>query len=325
MSPFVRRRLLPARREAHDDRGSIAIMTAVAFVPLAMMLALVVDAGRVWVARERLQNGVEAAAMAGAAEWSKGGASCTSTATAYVSADGAAPASSTCSTTGTRSSGVVTVSATENTSLFFSNIVGRSTSRVSATARARIGTVSAVEGLWPFGLCADNAAISAWVAAGFPANTSATITFQQSSQLCGGQVSGNWAILDFNGGSSSNSETQGWAESGYQSLITVGDVVYGSPGAPSTALDLSKVIGTTILFPLYRYPKSTGSNATYTIVGFATARLDSVRFNGAAAQRSLTITFKTGTVADGATNGGGGNFGLVTWSVCSFDGYGVCQ
>lgn len=300
-------------------------MTAVSFVPLVMMLALVVDAGRVWVVRERLQNGVEASAMASAGEWSRGGASCSATAMAYMSADGASPASRSCSTTGTRGAGVVTVSATENAPLFFANVVGRSTSRVAATARVRIGSASAVQGLWPFGLCADNKAISAWVAAGFPANTSATITFEEPSQLCGGQVPGNWAILDFNGGSSSNSETQGWAQGGFQSIVTVGDVVYGSPGAPSTSLDISKVVGTTILFPLYRYPKSTGSNATYTIVGFATGRLDAVRFNGAASQRSLTVTFKTGTVAEGATNGGGGNFGLVSWSACSFDGYGVCQ
>jgi hypothetical protein len=78
---------------------------------------------------------------------------------------------------------------------------------------------------------------------------------------------------------------------------------------------------------LYRYPQNNGSNARYTIVGFATARVDAFRLTGGAGQRSITITFKTGTTAAGATNTGmgGGNFGLVTWSVCSFDEYGVCQ
>lgn len=299
-------------------------MTAVAFLPIALMLALVIDAGYVWVARERLQNGVEAAAMAGARDWSAGLVACSSNALAYVSADGSSPATRQCSTTGTRTSGVVSVSATENVNLFFSKILRRSSSRVAATTRVKIGTVSAVQGLWPFGLCADNSDIAAWVADGFPANRTVTIKFEQPSQLCGGSVPGNWAVIDFNGGSSSNSETQDWAMSGYQSTVSVGDVVYGSPGAPSTSLDLSGVIGKTILFPLYRYPQFSGSNVRYTIVGLATARLDAYRFNGASSQRSLTVTFNTGTVADGASTGTGGNYGLITWSVCSFDGYGVC-
>lgn len=323
------RRHSSAIRDAarRDDRGVIAIMTAVAFVPLALMLALVADAGLVWVARERLQNGVEAAAVASASEWAKGGSSCSATALTYLTADGASPASRTCSTTGVRTNGVVTVTATETVNLMFSDVVGRSTSGIATSARVRVGAASAVQGLWPFGLCADNTAIASWVAAGFPANRQATITFQQPTQLCGGNVSGNWAVLDFNGGASSNSETQEWAASGYQSVITVGDIVQGSPGVPSTSLDMSPTIGKTILFPLYRHPVNNGANARYTIVGFATARVDAVRLNGTASQRSITVTFKTGTTAAGATNvgSGGGNFGLITWSPCSFDNYGVCQ
>lgn len=302
-------------------------MTAVAFVPLALMLALVADAGLVWVARERLQNAVEATAVAAASEWARGGSSCSSAALAFLTNDGADPIGRSCSTTGTRSGGVVTVTATESVNLMFSDVVGRSASSVATSARVRIGAASAVRGLWPFGLCADNSAIAAWIAAGFPADRQATIRFEQPSQLCGGTVPGNWAVLDFNGGSSSNSETQQWASSGYQSVVTVGDVVNGTPGAPSTSLDMSSTIGKTILFPLYRYPSNNGSNARYTIVGFATARVDAVRFTGGNAQRSITITFKTGTTASGATNvgGSGGNFGLSTWNVCSFDNYGVCQ
>lgn len=302
-------------------------MTAVSFIPLALMLALVADAGRVWVARERLQNAVEATAVASASQWAKGGSSCSAAALAYLTADGANPAGRSCSTTGTRSGGVVTVTANENVALMFGDLVGRSTSHVATTARVRIAAASAIRGLWPFGLCADNTAIAAWIAAGFPSGRQERITFEQPSQLCGGSLSGNWAILDFNGGSSSNSETQLWAASGYQSVVTVGDIVNGTPGAPSTSLDVSATIGKTILFPLFRYPKNTGSNAVYTIVGFATAQVDAVRFSGAASQRSITITFKTGTAAAGATNvgSGGGNFGLSTWNVCSFDNYGVCQ
>jgi Flp pilus assembly protein TadG len=323
----MRRHLSSATRDEHDERGVIAIMMAVSFLPLALMLALVADAGRVWVARERLQNSVEAVAVASATEWARGGSACSSLALEYFTADGSDPVGNSCSTTGSRTAGIVTATAGEDVDLMFSDIVGRTNSHVSASTRVRVSAASAVRGLWPFGLCADNTAIAAWISAGFPEGRQATITFQQPSQLCGGDVSGNWAVLDFNGGSVSNSETQQWATTGYMSTITVGDVINGSPGAPSTSLDMSPTIGKTILFPLYRYPRNNGSNARYTIVGFATARVDAFRLTGGAGQRSITITFKTGTTAAGATNTGmgGGNFGLVTWSVCSFDEYGVCQ
>ena len=320
---------IPSSKQGRDDRGVIAILTALAFVPLALMLALVADAGRVWVARERLQNAVEAVAVAAAGEWGRDGLACSVDALNFFTVDGAAPNDSTCATTGTRHNGVVRVSAGEDVDLMFADLVGRTTSRVSASTGVRLGAASSVRGLWPFGLCADNTAIAAWVAAGFPANRQATITFQQPNQRCGGDVSGNWAVLDFNGGSSSNEETKQWVDAGYKAAITVGDVVNGSPGAPSTALDVSGAIGETILFPLYRFPRGSGSNATYTIVGFATARVDAIRLSGTASQRSITITFLTGTTAAGTTSldvvAGGGNFGLTTWSLCSFDNYGECK
>lgn len=321
---------IPESSNRRDERGAIAIMTAVAFVPLALMLALVADAGRVWAARERLRNAVEAVAVASATEWAGNGSACSSHARSFFTADGAAPLATTCTTSGTRTNGIVSTSANENVGLVFGDLVDRMTSRVSALASVKISAASAVRGLWPFGLCADNTAIASWIAAGFPEGRQATITFEQPSQLCGGSVAGNWAVLDFNGGSVSNAETQQWAFEGYRSVITVGDVVNGSPGAPSSSLDMSPTIGKTILFPLYRFPRNNGSNALYTIVGFATARVDAFRLNGRAAQRSITITFKTGTTAAGATNlvggaAGGEGFGLVTWSLCSFDNYGVCQ
>lgn len=308
-----------------DERGLVAIIVAVTFLPLALTLAIVADAGRVWVAKERLQNAVEATATAAARDWATGAASCSSGALALLRVDGAAPTAQSCSTTGVRTAGVVRVEATENVGLMFAGLVGRSASTVRASTGVRVGAPSASTKLWPFGLCADNTDIASWIAAGFPAGRTATITFQQPSQLCGGDVSGNWSIIDFNGGSSSNSETQSWIAGGYTGMVKVGDVLNGSPGAPSTSFDLASVIGKTITMPIYRYPRMKGSNTLVTIVGFARAVVIAARFTGAAAQRSITVTFSTGSSSGDVTSVGGGNFGLITWSICSFDNYGVCS
>ena len=317
---------MPVRADLDgDERGIVAILVAVAFLPLALTLAIVADAGRVWTAEQRLQNSVEATAVASARDWAAGGASCTSDALALLQVDGATPTAQTCSATGTRTAGVVSVEATEHVGLMFAGLVGRSTSTVRASTGVRVGAPSALTGVWPFGLCADNIDIASWIAAGFPAGRTATITFQQPNQLCGGSISGNWSILDFNGGSVSNSETNGWIVNGYTGVVAVGDVLTGSPGAPSKSFDLASVVGKTITMPIYRYPRLNGSNAEHTIVGFARAVVVGARFSGAVAQRSITVTFTTGSSSGTASSLGGGNFGLITWSVCSLDNHGVCS
>ena len=313
----------PADR-SRDERGIVAVLVAVAFLPLALTLAIVADAGRVWTAEQRLQNAVEATAAASARDWATGGVSCSSGALALLRADGAAPTTTSCSTTGTRTAGVVRVEATQDVSLMFAGLVGRSTSAVRASTGVRVGAPSALTRLWPFGLCADNSDIASWIAAGFPSSRTATITFQQPNQLCGGDIAGNWSIIDFNGGSVSNSETQGWIANGYTGTVKVGDVLGGSPGAPSTSFDLTSVVGKTITMPIYRFPRLNGSNTLHTIVGFARAVVVGARFSGAVAQRSITVTFTTGSSSGDVSSVGGGNFGLITWSVCSLDNHGVC-
>lgn len=300
--------------------------TALAFLPLALVLAVMVDASRVWVVRERLQNAVEAAATASVAEWAKGGEPCTPAAMAYLGSDGADISTRKCTaessaTAHTRS---VTVQATEDVDLQFARLLGRSTVRVRASTGARITPAGATVGLWPFALCADNSAVSDWINSGFTSNVSVTIKFHQANELCRGDVSGNWAVIDYDGGSSSNSETKYWVENGYSGVIHVGDVLEGSPGAPSSALDISSAIGRQVLLPLYRFPTGTGSGARYTVVGIALARVDSLHLGGAESSRSITITFLQGTTKPGAGSTDGTDYGLYKWGVCSLDQHGEC-
>ena len=307
------------------DEGAIAVIAAVAFVPLCLMVAIVVDAGRVWVGRARLQNSVEAAAIAAAQTWMTQGQACSSTSLSVISRDGSAPTSVQCTVTGSNTSGVTRVTATEPIGLTFATLVGRSSSTVTASTGVRIGALGSTVGVWPFGLCSQVKAVSDWIASGMTTATSTVIRFEDQNQRCGGTVSGNWGVLDFNGGSSSNAETKAWVDNGYLGVVKVGDWITGSPGAPSGSLDIQSIVGKSVVMPMYSTPRLSGSNVEYRIVGFAKARVDAVQFTGSASSRSIRITLQRGTITGSSSSLGGTNFGLVGVGVCSLDSTGSCS
>jgi len=306
------------------DDGAIAVIAAVAFLPLCLMVAIVVDGGRVWVGRTRLQNSVEAAAISAAQNWMTRGQACSPTALGVMTTDGSAPASVQCSVTGSNTSGVTWVTATEKIGLTFASLVGRSSSSVTATTGVRIGAAGSAVGVWPFGLCSQVKAVSDWIASGMKTTASTVIRFEDQTQTCSGSVSGNWGVLDFNGGSSSNAETKDWVDNGYLGVVKVGDWIIGSPGAPSSSLDIQSIVGKSVIMPMYSSPQLSGSNVEYRIVGFAKARVDAVQFTGGASSRSIRITLQTGTITGSSSSLGGTNFGLVGVGVCSLDGTGSC-
>ena len=307
------------------NRGSIAILAALSFIPMSLILAVVVDAGRSWVVRERLQNGVESGAVAAAQTWMTSGANCSSSALQLISADGALPGNVVCSSTGTNRNGVVSIAADEDVTPIFSQLLGRNRVRISASTRVRIGSTRSASRLRPISLCADNVAVKNWIDSGMPVGVTVSVPFLSPTTFCGGDVSGNWTVLDFDGGSSSNTETEEWIANGYEQLITVGDIVYGSPGVPSTALRFDVIVGQSIIFPLFTNPINLGSNAKYTIVGFARAKVISAQLTGPTTGRGMTLQFEQGRLAGSTGIGSSADFGLTSWSVCSFESIGDCS
>ncbi len=300
-------------------------MMAICLVPLCVMMAVVADLGRVWVARERLENGVEAAATSAAQTWMHTGVACSSVALAMASSDGSSPSSLTCATTGTRRRGVVRVHAVESSSLFFPVLVGHTTRMYSTEVGVRIAPAVTASGLRPFALCAGNSELAAWIASGMVATGSVFIPFTSTGSTCASGVPGNWGILDFNGGSNSTSETNGWIDSGYLETVHVGDVIDGNPGAPSSSIKVTSIAGKDILLPLFANPTGTGSNAKFTIVGFAQAKFISAQFTGAQAKRGITLQFETGTIDATAGTGTVVDYGVTAWGVCSINQHGVCS
>ena len=95
-----------SRRERSGDRGSVAVLGALAMVPLLGLLAVVADLGMVHARRLELQTATEAAALAGARAESEDRDAC-ATATAQPIERGTVS----CAQTSTSGTTVITVSA----------------------------------------------------------------------------------------------------------------------------------------------------------------------------------------------------------------------
>jgi hypothetical protein len=288
-------------------------------------LAIVVDSGRVWAERAALQNAVEVTAASAASTWIRTNTVCPTTVLNYLAVDDATPSSHTCTTTGNSRAGTITVTAGDASPLFFTGLLGRSSATINASTTVKIGSVGSLMNVWPVALCESHPSIVAWRDSGFSLTSTYTITLQTGPQNCGGNVGGNWGVLDFNGGANSTNETIDWVQNGYGQALNVGDVVIGSPGGLTSSIGIESMIGKTVLMALFDQALSSGSNANYRISGFVRAVLLGAHLTGAAASRSLTVRFETAIVdRPSASVGGGSNFGITTWAICAYDNKGVC-
>lgn len=138
----------PRRRLATDDRGAVAVLAALFMVVFMVMLAFVVDIGTLQVTRTKLQDAVDAAALAAAPQLpaacagtppSSGSSACV-TAGSYAVSNGVPLASVT--VTSAAGSSSIRVSASQNVRLVFAPIIGQNSRTVTATAVATRATVA---------------------------------------------------------------------------------------------------------------------------------------------------------------------------------------
>jgi hypothetical protein len=295
-------------------------------IPLVLGLAIVVDSGRVWAERTTLQNAVEVTAASAASAWIRTGSVCPSSTREYLSRDGASPDSVECTITGTNRDGTLTVAAVDAAPLAFVDLLGRSSARITASTTVRIGSPGALVGVWPVALCEQHPSLLAWKNSGFTLTSSYTITVAAGPVHCSGGNSGNWGLLDFNGGSNPTSEARDWVQNGYQSPLKVGDLVPGNPGGVSGSIGIETMLGKRVLIALYNQVQGSGSDATFRISGFARATLLDAKLTGAAASRSLTVRFETGIIDRPSSSvGNGTDYGVTTWAICAYDNKGQCS
>lgn len=309
------------RRSRRDrERGAIATLAAIALLPLTAVSAVGVDAGRVFVERQRVQTAAESAALSAASEWYRTGSACGVTPQSFVVANAGSDTTSTCSTTGTRYGGVVTVAASKSVGAVFASVIGHSSTDVRSTAAVRIGPAATASGLRPTAMCDNSPALAAWRAGGFSSTQQYTIGITGD---CNG-VPGNWGVLDFDGGANRTTDLQQWIDKGWGGTVRIGQEFSGDPGIPSPALHMDAVINRTVTVPVYDRVRYEGSNAIYRVSSFVTITVISATLNGSASSRNLVVRFTTATVG-GSVSPTAPNDGTLALQPCSLDGRGTCS
>lgn len=320
---------LSGRDTRSHDSGSVVAITALALLPLMMIGAVAVDGGQAYLQRQKVQTAAEATAMAAARTWAQTGTPCAATSMVLVDANAGSNSSPTCTTTGTRSSGITTVRVSRPTETHFAELLGRSAPVMSATASAAIGAPNGLTGLRPLALCINNPAVRTWRDSGFTSTAVIRTYFEGGSvgtgaNSCGSAVPGNWAVLDYAGGSSSNAVTKDWVLNGYPGSVTVPSQVWGNPGIVSGSIGLETLVGQTMIVPIFDTAINNGSNSLYSLVSFAALTVVSTRLSGNSASRYMDVRFSRVTTTASTLSTTVPNLGAVTWKLCSTDGKGTC-
>lgn len=197
-----------------DDTGAVLVITALFLVVLLGFSALVIDIGLLYVNRLALVNAVDAGALAGVQDLPYSPTMAIESAKEYATTNGA------------ERDGVtvlvrdgdheVQVTASRNVKLYLSRIFGITEQRITASAAARVGSISAYRGVAPFGVVEQD-----------------FIYGEQYILKCGahiepGNFRGNFGALALGGQGASNYENN--IKYGHQERLAVGDWVDTEPG-----------------------------------------------------------------------------------------------
>ena len=267
-------RALLRERSDRDERGAVSVVVALLMIPLLGFAALGVDVAHLYLVRQQLQNGADAAALAVAQDCAAG--SCgSSTATAQtmltqnLTEGTAQPAL-------TLGSGSVRVVASSTVANVFAPVLGIDTSQVRASASVRYG--APISGRAALPLAFSWCEWKQQTGGGMPSGTTSRVIYltkTSGTTDCTGPsnnvVPGGFGWLTVNNG-----------VCGTKTSIT--NVVMSDPGnsVPSgcSTTALSSMVGRTVLLPLFDGYAGSGSGASYRIYGYAAFRLTGYHFGG---------------------------------------------
>lgn len=137
---------------------------------------------------------------------------------------------------------------------------------------------------------------------------------------CGDEVAGNWGIIDFDGGSNSNSDTQSWVSNGYPGTISTPGWYQGDPGSFNPSLPLGDLLLQAFYVPVFDgWNELAGGNAEFHVIGFVHLELWGFQLTGPDSGRYLYVEFLTGIV-QGDCCGSGIDTGLRIVRLCRFEG-----
>lgn len=314
-----------------NEHGAVAVFVAICAVLLFAGAAYAVDAGHLWTTRRHIVEGADAASLAAAGTLASGGTTtdaCDDVAPDYVESNVEGAVVVECDVTGAGTdSGRVTVQARTSFEYTFAAILGNDDRDVSAITTSEWGIPTGVIGLRPFGLCLHAMPeLEEWLNLPTgPTGPSDEITiFYNKAQpdACGTNVPGNWAVLDFDGGNNSNSDTQEWTLTGYPDEVLLPSDVPGTPGSFSNALQSElqylENSGGYFALPIFDTAAGNGASSTFHVIAAVYVRLVDFRANGAENNRYMTLVFDRG-VLEGRCCGGTLDTGVRVVRICDVD------
>ncbi|MFJ4206966.1 pilus assembly protein TadG-related protein [Paenarthrobacter sp. NPDC089675] len=275
-----------------SERGAASIMVAGLMVALLGFGALAVDVGALYAEKAQLQNGADAGALAIATDCANG--SCgNSSATGNDFANKNANDGSSGATVTFPSATTVRVvtnareGGADHFSLFFAQVLGFESSTVRATAEASWGAPSKASTLpWTISECVFKKYLSpAQLASlnstgnfsGDPIPTHVLLRYDENAPAYPGCAAQN----GYEPGGF------GWllTTSGCATDISLSATVQGQPGnhfPNAAACDsvLAHIMEKPALVPLFKTATGNGSNAKYTLIGFAAFQVTGYRFSG---------------------------------------------
>ncbi len=319
-----------------DQRGAVMVIVALALVVLCGAAALSIDLGNGWQTRRGLITGTDAAALAAAQTYARGGTGCDADAIAYLSANQADAVLVSCVNTPLGpTTGFVTVTARQNVETFFGPVIGFNDYEVTSTSSALYGPLRELTGLRPFGLCLDgSAALQSYIAN--PVATTIRIEYTKDQpDACAAEddLPGNWGTIDFNGGANSNAETKDWVLNGYPDGVSGSDhTVTSCVGEPhcyegdtgaiaglQSQIQTLQNNGTWFTLPIFNFGEGNGGNVEFHLVAFIRVRIIDFKVNGAESQRFFEFEVDPDLVTGTCCGGSAIDTGLRGVALCAVD------
>lgn len=263
-----------------EEKGSVVILVTLFMIVLLGMMALVVDVGMAYAERTKLQNVVDAAALAGVQNLPQEHQA-RSMATFYAERNGVPVEDLVIEISADKKS--IQVSARKLLISFFARVLTNETGYVGAQAVARSGVISAIGGLAPLAIEEDEFAYGQLVELKFGA---------------GGSTGGNFGPLDLGEKGGGASDYREYLKKGYEGVLAVGDKVWtetGNMSGPTKkaieyrfeaicccdigSFDFSSSCPRILIVPMYAGNISSGKTQI-TITGFAAFHVEEIPGSG---------------------------------------------
>jgi hypothetical protein len=296
-------------KRCHDERGQAFVLMVISLTVLLGMAALVIDVGHWYRSKRDLQSIADAAALAGAQALPEDTAKAAALAAQYAQDNGGPPPQVSFSSK-YLANDTISVKESRTEPGFFSRVFNVDTVNVDAKASARTGTLGAAQYAAPFGI--DERQDELVNCKPDPCTNQTTLDLEKVGP-------GAFRILNLDNskGGTGQQILADWILHGFGGMMPVNTDYFSDSGAKFNASEVKDAMNTAIvtgrelLFPVYRAVDGTGSNLTYTVIGWAGFVVD--QFDGNGNHGSITGHF-TRFIAEGI-QGSGGTPGYGTWNV----------